>query len=143
MSQSDRLLDVLVQLKRVRMRPQNWRMLAPGEYLLLKQLQEDPSESCRVLGKKMGIKPAAVSGLLSRLEGRGYLRRNEHPTDRRRIDVLLTDSGRAALQEAEDSMKQLGNTLVSQLGEEGAEQFICLADQVLKGIHQFQTEKIR
>ena len=37
MSQADRLLDVLVQLKRVRLQPPDGQ-LAPGEYVLLRQL---------------------------------------------------------------------------------------------------------
>ena len=89
----------------------------------------------------MGVKPAAVSGLLSRLEQRGYLTRGESRCDRRRIDIALTEAGRTALRKTADSVGRLSAFLTAQLGEEDAGQFITLANRVLEGIHRFQAER--
>ena len=140
MGQADRLLDVLVQLKRVRLQPPDGQ-LAPGEYVLLRQLEEGPAKSCRELSRRLGVKPAAVSGLLSRLEQRGYLTRGESRCDRRRIDIALTEAGRTALRKTADSVGRLSAFLTAQLGEEDAGQFITLANRVLEGIHRFQAER--
>ncbi|MFF3563308.1 MarR family winged helix-turn-helix transcriptional regulator [Streptomyces sp. NPDC002574] len=51
-----------------------------------------PSE----LAADLGLAPASVTGRVDGLERRGYVRRTHSTTDRRRIDVELTDDGRAA-----------------------------------------------
>ena len=51
-----------------------------------------PSE----LARQLRISPAVVTGLLDRLEQRGYLRRLADASDRRRLRLALTDTGLAA-----------------------------------------------
>jgi DNA-binding MarR family transcriptional regulator len=47
------------------------------------------------LAADLDLAPASVTGRLDALERRGYIRRTHSTTDRRRIDVELTDTGRA------------------------------------------------
>ncbi|MEU6340475.1 MarR family transcriptional regulator [Streptomyces sp. NPDC046977] len=51
-----------------------------------------PSE----LAADLDLAPASVTGRVDGLERRGYVRRTHSTTDRRRIDVELTDEGHAA-----------------------------------------------
>lgn len=44
----------------------------------------------------LDLAPASVTGRVDGLERRGYVRRTHSTADRRRIDVELTDDGRAA-----------------------------------------------
>lgn len=48
------------------------------------------------LALDLGMAPASVTGRLDALQRRGFVRRTPSPTDRRRVDVALTESGRAA-----------------------------------------------
>jgi DNA-binding MarR family transcriptional regulator len=48
------------------------------------------------IARKLRVTPAVVTGLLDRLEQRGYVRRTADPNDRRRFHVALTDAGEAA-----------------------------------------------
>ncbi|QFZ20982.1 MarR family winged helix-turn-helix transcriptional regulator [Saccharothrix syringae] len=48
------------------------------------------------------ISPAAMSGRLDTLHRRGFIAREVSPTDRRKVDVALTDAGRAAWRSALD-----------------------------------------
>ncbi|MFG1808092.1 MarR family winged helix-turn-helix transcriptional regulator [Streptomyces sp. NPDC049040] len=50
-----------------------------------------PSE----LAADLDLAPASVTGRLDALERRGFVRRTPSTKDRRRVDVELTDSGRA------------------------------------------------
>ncbi|MEU9091170.1 MarR family transcriptional regulator [Streptomyces sp. NPDC048428] len=50
-----------------------------------------PSE----LAADLDLAPASVTGRLDALERRGFVRRKPSTTDRRRVDVELTDEGRA------------------------------------------------
>jgi DNA-binding MarR family transcriptional regulator len=49
-----------------------------------------PSE----LAADLGLAPASVTGRLDALERRGYVRRTPSATDRRRVDVEMTEPGR-------------------------------------------------
>ncbi|MGZ5400321.1 MAG: MarR family winged helix-turn-helix transcriptional regulator [Nocardioides sp.] len=50
-----------------------------------------PSE----LARHLGVTSAAASGIVDRLVARGHVERRPHEADRRRTQVVLTDSGRA------------------------------------------------
>lgn len=49
-----------------------------------------PSE----LAQRIGVTSAAATGIVDRLEARGHVERQPHPTDRRRTAVMCTPSGR-------------------------------------------------
>ncbi|MGW7519693.1 MarR family winged helix-turn-helix transcriptional regulator [Streptomyces sp. NPDC054796] len=48
------------------------------------------------LAADLDMAPASITGRLDALERRGYVRRTPSSTDRRRVDVELTEEGRAA-----------------------------------------------
>ncbi|HET7725229.1 MAG TPA: MarR family transcriptional regulator [Propionibacteriaceae bacterium] len=47
------------------------------------------------LARTLGVTSAASSGIVDRLESRGHVTRQPHPTDKRRTVVAISDSGRA------------------------------------------------
>jgi DNA-binding MarR family transcriptional regulator len=59
-----------------------------------------PSE----LAADLDLAPASVTGRLDVLEKRGYVRRTPSAKDRRRVDVELTDAGRATWLRAMDTL---------------------------------------
>jgi predicted transcriptional regulator len=65
--------------------------------MALYHLQSAASNPAR-LGKIVGVSPAAMTGILDTLEGRGLVRRVPDPQDRRRTDVTLTDEGRSLVE---------------------------------------------
>ncbi|MCM2577938.1 MarR family winged helix-turn-helix transcriptional regulator [Streptomyces meridianus] len=56
------------------------------------------------IAAELDIAPASVTGRLTGLERRGFVRRTPSPDDRRRVDVELTDSGRRTWLGAIDGM---------------------------------------
>ena len=52
-----------------------------------------PSE----LAQRIGVTTAAVTGIVDRLQARGHVARQPHPTDGRRTAVAVTESGREEL----------------------------------------------
>lgn len=46
------------------------------------------------LARTLGVTSAASSGIVDRLEARGHVSRQPHPTDKRRTVVAISDSGR-------------------------------------------------
>lgn len=50
------------------------------------------------LARAVSLSPATISGILDRLEGRGYVTRQRRPQDKRQVLVSLTESGRALVE---------------------------------------------
>ena len=106
MNPGGRASDAADRLLRLLPRLQQWAVSTVqanrgGQDLSLRQLAvlyliregaAFPSEVAR----QLRVAPAVVTGLLDRLEQRGYVRRLADPNDRRRLRLALTDGGMAA-----------------------------------------------
>src|SRR6188768_613320 len=83
---------------------------AAGENRLsLRQLSaltmiEDEVTTLGDVAKRLHVTPAVVTGLIDRLERRGYVRRINSTDDRRRVMLTLTESGREASKTASESL---------------------------------------
>ncbi len=84
-----------------------------------------PSE----IAKKLGLSRARMSHILDALETKGYVTRRTDPSDRRRVLVNITESGRdyAAKKNAE-SVALLSNQL-SSLGEHDAQELVRILNK--------------
>jgi DNA-binding MarR family transcriptional regulator len=94
-----------------------------------------PSE----LARQLRISPAVVTGLLDRLEQRGYLTRLADAGDRRRLRLALTDTGLAASLAVQQMLSQdvaayLERAPVLQL--DALEQALGLLELVVDGLEQ-------
>ena len=94
-----------------------------------------PSE----LARQLRISPAVVTGLLDRLEQRGYLGRLADPSDRRRLRLALTDAGLEASLNVErmlsrDIAARLERASISQ--REALEQSLDLLALVVDDLEQ-------
>ncbi|MFF7366957.1 MarR family winged helix-turn-helix transcriptional regulator [Streptomyces tricolor] len=63
--------------------------LSPVEEKTLDLLQRSGALSAGELGEVTGLAPASVSGLIDRLERKGFARRVKDPQDRRRVNVEI------------------------------------------------------
>lgn len=67
--------------------------LSESELVTLEHLSRErigPAEVAR----RLEVSTAAATGIVDRLVARGHVERRPHPGDRRRTELLLTDSGR-------------------------------------------------
>lgn len=67
--------------------------LGQSEFDALGMLMEAPRGPVE-LAHDLGVTSAASSGIVDRLEARGHVVRRPHPSDRRRTEVVITDSAR-------------------------------------------------
>jgi DNA-binding MarR family transcriptional regulator len=58
------------------------------------------------VARRLMVTPAVVTGLIDRLERRGYVRRINSTDDRRRVLLALTDEGRAAAEAVSSQLRQ-------------------------------------
>lgn len=70
--------------------------LTHTEMAVLEHVMEHPTGPSE-LAHRLGVTTAAASGIVDRLEARGHVSRDPHPSDRRRTVVSCTDSGREEL----------------------------------------------
>lgn len=71
-------------------------------YLVLAMLSEAPGRTLRMseLAEVTASSPSRLSHAVARLEEKGWVRREQHPTDRRGALAVLTGDGLAALETA-------------------------------------------
>jgi len=71
-------------------------------YMVLAMLSEAPGLTLRMseLAEVTASSPSRLSHAVARLEEKGWVRRQQHPTDRRGALAVLTDDGFAAIEAA-------------------------------------------
>jgi len=74
--------------------------LSPVQLMILQVLASEGQLTASALSRRVSLTAATLSGQIDRLEERGLLQRQRDDQDRRRQWLLLSDSGRALLQQA-------------------------------------------
>lgn len=78
------------------------------------------------LGQTLGIRPASIGELVTKLENGGYVERQGSEQDRRVIEIHLTEKGREAAQKMTDTRAESLDVWFSGLTEEEKEQLLNL-----------------
>ncbi|KQM58239.1 MarR family winged helix-turn-helix transcriptional regulator [Agreia sp. Leaf210] len=91
--------------------------LTHPQYLVMLALWQQDPRSVKELGAALQLEPATLSPLLKRLEASGLIDRRRSAADERRLDVTLTEEGRALRSRAES----IPQTMIEQLGMPVAE----------------------
>lgn len=74
------------------------------------------------MARFLGVAPTVITGLVDRLEARGLIRREAHPSDRRRIQLVLTENGQAISQEVEQAIVTRIDSRIELLDDEARAQ---------------------
>ena len=89
--------------------------LSAAEINALANLGEGGTLSVRQLSERAGTRASTLTGLLDRLENRGYLVREVDPADRRSFRLPLTDQGQQVAARARAAIADLERTALSRL----------------------------
>lgn len=92
------LLSVVIHLHRwaeARAAQEHHADLSLRQFTALTLIQHE-STTLGELARQLHVTPAVVTGLIDRLERRGYVRRAAGAEDRRRVVLTLTEEGRQA-----------------------------------------------
>ena len=103
-----------------------------GQYRCLEQLDKADGISQQELADALGIRPASLSELLSKLEQKGHIKRSPSERDRRCLLVYLTDAGRVTLSENIRSRRQLHADIFSPLSAEEKETLYSILRKIVK-----------
>jgi MarR family transcriptional regulator, organic hydroperoxide resistance regulator len=89
--------------------------LSAAEINALANLGESGTLSVRQLSERTGTRASTLTGLLDRLESRGYLMREVDPADRRSFRLPLTDLGQETAARALAAISALEREALSRL----------------------------
>ena len=91
------------------------------------------------IAKTVGVSTARVAAFLNSAENKGYIKRQNMESDRRKVKVVLTEKGFEKVRNEQEKMLTKLSSLLKKLGEEDAENLI----RILKKIQDiFYKEEI-
>jgi len=96
---------------------------------ILRGRGDEPS-TVKLLTERMLDKMSNASRLVDKLKEKGYVQRQECPTDRRRVDVVITQQGLDIIGEASRAVDQMRDGNFASLSEEDAAELSRLLDKL-------------
>lgn len=108
-----------------------------AQLFVLQQLAERPADSLNELAERTATHQSSVSVVVRRLVERGYVSRVASPTDKRRIEIDVTDAGRALLADAPTTVQQ---QMIAGLATMGASERTMLADLLEHWLHTSKVD---
>ena len=92
--------------------------LTPAEINALGNLGDGRPRTVSELGAAVGARPATLTGILDRLEGRGLISRGAKPGDRRAVHIQLTKDGKRSARVIERALSDLEKHALAGLSED-------------------------
>ncbi len=97
--------------------------VTPIQVMLLFFLQKNDGSSLTQISQGLMLENPTVTGLIDRLEKLGYVKRSDHPNDRRVYLVHLTEKGKKVANRALPIVKKLNKEIKKGYSKEEIENF--------------------
>jgi DNA-binding MarR family transcriptional regulator len=107
--------------------------VTPVQYAILNALLQDPGEDQVTLARKVAFDAATFGSVITRLEARGWVRREPDAADRRRKLLWVTEAGAAAAQVMRRSVARVQQRILAPLAPAEREQLVTLLDRLVAG----------
>ena len=104
--------------------------LTTTQFSVMYRLGEEGPMSQNLLGRSVAMDGATTKGVVDRLVGRGLLRTDPDPDDRRRYIVSLTADGAGLLAQAIETAKEVTRTTLSPLKPAERRTFLRLLNRL-------------
>lgn len=107
--------------------------VSPSAFAVLLLLEAEEPREPLDLAAALGVSRPTTTGLLDTLERRGLLRRDQHPSDGRRLHVTLTEAGRAHLGRHRPAYEEACARLAAPLAPHEQERLLRLLARMEEG----------
>ena len=97
--------------------------VTPIQVMLLFFLQKNVGSSLTQISQGLMLENPTVTGLIDRLEKSGYVKRSDHPDDRRVYLIYLTEKGKKVANKALPIVKRLNEQIKEGYSKEEIEGF--------------------
>ena len=111
--------------------------ITPVQFAILNVLSDTPDIDQVTLAKRVAFDPATSGSVIGRLEAKGWLARQAHPTDRRRKLLVVTSAGLQALTGMQTAVADVQSQILAPLNVDEQKQFLGLLTQLVAG-HEAQ-----
>lgn len=109
--------------------------VTPVQFAILNALLEDPGEDQVTLARKVAFDAATFGSVITRLEARGWVRREADAADRRRKLLWVTEEGAEMARTMRRSVGKVQQRILAPLQEAEREQLMALLGRLVAG-HQ-------
>jgi DNA-binding MarR family transcriptional regulator len=113
--------------------------LSAAQFIVIASLAGDARKSASDLCKGISYDAGAMTRMLDRLEGKGLIRRNRSPEDRRLVHLELTDEGRALYPRMRELSLGVANRFLRGFSKAEARQLEGLLGRMLENAHGDET----
>jgi len=90
----------------------------------------------------VGVRAGSLSELLGKLEGKGLIKRFRNEQDKRNVDIILTESGKASLKQMQGRHDSSVSDLFTNLSGEEKSQLLALLEKLLEYWEDINPEKV-
>ncbi|MEC4818559.1 MAG: MarR family transcriptional regulator, partial [Scytonema sp. PMC 1069.18] len=111
-------IPLVMKAIRAEMRAVGSTTLSVPQFRTLAFLDRNPGVSLSDLAEHLGVTRATASATIERLVQRDYVARKDHPQERRRVVLNLTEAGTHHLQQARVHTRRYISDLLNYLSEE-------------------------
>ncbi len=108
--------------------------LSVPKALLLLEISPEVGENPKTLAAKLDLESSSMTGLLDRLEKKGFIERRPDPNDRRSILIFLTQSGITARQNIKALVEKLDRKVQEALSADDVKAFRRIISVISKQI---------
>ncbi len=121
-SHSEQIQDLLKQInmdiRHIMLKEFHKYPLTFHQFHILKLIKKNPQINLTSLCGDLSLTKGSLSLTINKLVEEGYVLRKENASDRRNIDILLTEKGEKILAETKDKSREIFNLLTSALSDE-------------------------
>lgn len=104
--------------------------ITPRQFAVLAKLKDEGTLSQNHLGRLVAMDAATTKGVVERLARKGLIATAPSPTDRRRVEISLTDEGGAFLREAIPLAAEISDRTARNLSPRERERLLALLDKL-------------
>ena len=104
--------------------------LTAVQAMIVRFLVDNDQISSSDLGMKVSLDSATLTGILDRLESAKLIERQQNPTDRRAIQIHLTEKGRTTGQEVARAMERANSEFLSILNKDEEKKLRYLLNKI-------------
>jgi DNA-binding MarR family transcriptional regulator len=108
--------------------------ITQAHYYYLRSLYEQDGLTLVELSAHVGVKPATATGVIDTMAALGLVERIPHATDRRKMQVFLTEEGRALKRPLLRSLEELNKIALDGLTEEQWNAFCDVCDLMVRNL---------
>ena len=117
--------------------------LTPVQYAALAEVAGHPGTDQATLAGRIALDRATITGVVDRLEKKGYLGREVKDEDRRARVLRITDEGRRVLDAIEPAVEAAQRAMLAGLDEAEAAEFMRLLAKAIAAANELSRAPLR